>query len=97
MKKKIVAYKPLPADVLAYLQEHADVTTVDPKQHDAFVAALKEADGAIGASVQITPAMLEGATKLKALATVSVGFDAFDIADLNKRGIVLTNTPDVLT
>ena len=40
MKKKIVAYKPLPADVLAYLQEHADVTTVDPKQHDAFVAAL---------------------------------------------------------
>jgi gluconate 2-dehydrogenase len=97
MKKKIVAYKPLPADVLAYLQEHADVTTVDPKQHDAFVAALKESDGAIGASTQITPAMLEGATKLKALATVSVGFDAFDIADLNRRGIVLTNTPDVLT
>jgi gluconate 2-dehydrogenase len=97
MKKKIVAYKPLPADVLAYLQEHADVTSVDPKQHDVFVAALKDADGAIGASVQITPAMLEGATQLKALATVSVGFDAFDIADLNRRGILLTNTPDVLT
>jgi len=97
MKKKIVAYKPLPADVLAYLQEHADVTTIEPKQHEAFVAALKDADGAIGASTQITPAMLEGATKLKVLATVSVGFDAFDIADLNKRGILLTNTPDVLT
>ncbi|QIE23992.1 Glyoxylate/hydroxypyruvate reductase B [Caballeronia sp. SBC1] len=97
MKKKIVAYKPLPADVLAYLQENADVTTVDPKQHDVFVAALKDADGAIGASTQITPAMLEGASKLKVLATVSVGFDAFNIDDLNRRGILLTNTPDVLT
>jgi glyoxylate/hydroxypyruvate/2-ketogluconate reductase len=97
MKKKIVAYKSLPKDVLAYLQEHAEVTTVDPAQHDVFVAALKDADGAIGASVKITPAMLEGATRLKALSTVSVGFDAFDVDDLNQRGIVLTHTPDVLT
>jgi glyoxylate/hydroxypyruvate/2-ketogluconate reductase len=97
MKKKIVAYKSLPKDVLAYLQQHAEVITVDPAQHDAFVAALKDADGAIGASVKITPAMLEGATRLKALSTVSVGFDAFDVDDLNQRGIVLTHTPDVLT
>jgi gluconate 2-dehydrogenase len=34
---------------------------------------------------------------MKALATVSVGFDAFDVDDLNQRGIVLTHTPDVLT
>jgi gluconate 2-dehydrogenase len=31
------------------------------------------------------------------LSTVSVGFDAFDVEYLNQRGIVLTNTPDVLT
>ncbi len=53
--KKIVAYKPLPDDVLAYLREHAEVVQVDAAQHDAFVAALKDADGAIGASVKITP------------------------------------------
>ncbi|CAG4891678.1 2-hydroxyacid dehydrogenase [Paraburkholderia saeva] len=97
MKKKIVAYKPVPADVMAYLREHADVVEADAAQHDAFVAALKDADGAIGASVKITPAMLEGATRLKALATISVGFDNFDVADLTRRGIVLANTPDVLT
>jgi gluconate 2-dehydrogenase len=95
--KKIVAYKPLPDDVLAYLREHAEVVQVDAAQHDAFVAALKEADGAIGASVKITPAMLEGATQLKALSTISVGFDTFDVADLTQRGIVLAHTPDVLT
>jgi len=97
MKRKIVAYKPLPDDVLAYLQQHADVVQADAAQHDAFVAALKDADGAIGASVKITSQMLDGAAKLKALSTISVGYDNFDVADLTKRGIVLAHTPDVLT
>jgi gluconate 2-dehydrogenase len=97
MKRKIVAYKPLPDDVLAYLQQHADVVQADAAQHDAFVAALKDADGAIGASVKITSSMLDGAAKLKALSTISVGYDNFDVADLTKRGIVLAHTPDVLT
>jgi glyoxylate/hydroxypyruvate/2-ketogluconate reductase len=97
MTRKIVAYKTLPSDVEAYLREHAEVINVDPKDHDAFVAALKDADGAIGASMKITPDMIEGATRLKALSTVSVGFDNFNVDDLTQRGIVLTHTPDVLT
>src|ERR1700679_1164730 len=95
--KKIVVYKSLPEDVLAYLQQHAQVVEVDATQHDAFVAALRDADGAIGASVKITPAMIEGASRLKALSTISVGFDQFDVADLTRRGIVLAHPPDVLT
>jgi glyoxylate/hydroxypyruvate/2-ketogluconate reductase len=87
----------LPEDVLAYLQQHAQVVEVDATQHDAFVAALRDAHGAIGASVKITPAMLDGASQLKALSTISVGFDQFDVADLTRRGIVLAHTPDVLT
>lgn len=97
MKNRIVAYKPLPADVLAFLREHADVIEVDAARHDALVAALREADGAIGASVKITPAMLDGAQRLKALSTISVGYDNFDVPDLTRRGIVLAHTPDVLT
>lgn len=97
MKNRIVAYKPLPADVLAFLREHADVIEVDAARHDALVAALREADGAIGASVKIAPAMLDGAQRLKALSTISVGYDNFDVPDLTRRGIVLAHTPDVLT
>ncbi|BAN23279.1 2-hydroxyacid dehydrogenase [Caballeronia insecticola] len=97
MTRKIVAYKTLPSDVEAYLREHAEVVNVDPKDHAAFVAALKDADGAIGASVKISADMIDGATRLKALSTVSVGFDQFDVDDLTRRGIVLTHTPDVLT
>jgi gluconate 2-dehydrogenase len=97
MKSRIVVYKPVPQDVLAYLLEHAQVVEVDGSQHDALVAALKDADGAIGSTVKITPAMLDGASRLKALSTISVGYDAFDVADLTRRRIVLAHTPDVLT
>ncbi|QGZ54636.1 2-hydroxyacid dehydrogenase [Paraburkholderia acidiphila] len=96
MKPKIVVYKDLPADVADYLREHADLIDVDADQPGALAAALKDADGAIGASVKITPAMLDG-SRVKALSTISVGYDQFDVPDLTKRGIVLAHTPDVLT
>ncbi|MEX3946298.1 2-hydroxyacid dehydrogenase [Paraburkholderia sp. EG287B] len=96
MKPKIVVYKALPADVADYLREHAELVDVDADQPGALAAALKDADGAIGASVKITAAMLDG-SRVKALSTISVGYDQFDVADLTKRGIVLAHTPDVLT
>ncbi len=96
MKQKIVAYKTLPADVTDYLREHAEVVFVDGSDTQALSAALKDTDGAIGSSIRITPAMLEG-TRIKALSTISVGFDQFDVPDLTQRGIVLAHTPDVLT
>ncbi|WP_042265712.1 2-hydroxyacid dehydrogenase [Paraburkholderia heleia] len=96
MKPKIVVYKALPADVADYLREHAELIDVDADQPGALAAALTDADGAIGASVKITPAMLDG-SRVKALSTISVGYDQFDVPDLTKRGIVLAHTPDVLT
>jgi glyoxylate/hydroxypyruvate/2-ketogluconate reductase len=96
MTHTIVAYKTLPADVADGLRQHAQLVTVDPDTPGALAAALRDADGAIGASVKITPAMLEG-SRLKALSTISVGYDQFDVADLTRRGIVLAHTPDVLT
>jgi glyoxylate/hydroxypyruvate/2-ketogluconate reductase len=94
---KIVVYKPLPEETIAYLRSHAEVVIVDPKQPGKLIEALKDADGAIGTGVKMNSETLEGATRLKVLSTVSVGYDAFDIDYLNRRGIVLTNTPDVLT
>ncbi len=41
--------------------------------------------------------MLEDATRLKTLSTISVGYDQFDVEDLTRRGIILAHTPDVLT
>ena len=95
--KKIVVYKSLPEETIQYLRSHAEVTIVDPKQPGALIEALKDADGAIGTGVKMNAETLDGATRLKVLSTVSVGYDAFDLDYLNRRGILLTNTPDVLT
>ncbi|MEK6347525.1 MAG: D-glycerate dehydrogenase [Burkholderia sp.] len=95
MTHRIVAYKTLPADVLAYLEAHAEVIHADGAE--ALAAALADADGAIGASLPVTAKMLDGAPKLRAWSTISVGYDQFDVADLTRRGIVLAHTPDVLT
>lgn len=81
--------------MLATLRERADVTVVDGA--DALARALDTADGALGASLRITPELLDRAPRLRAWSTISVGFDNFDVADLTRRGIVLAHTPDVLT
>ncbi|PMS16361.1 bifunctional glyoxylate/hydroxypyruvate reductase B [Trinickia dabaoshanensis] len=104
MTPKIVVYKKLPQDVLDDLRRHAQVVELAPAHGgghaalaDALGAAWADADGAIGASVKVTPEMVARAPKLKAISTISVGVDNFDLADLTRRGIVLAHTPDVLT
>src|SRR2546430_10995398 len=41
--------------------------------------------------------VLAGASDLKAICNVAVGFNNIDVAACRKRGVVVTNTPDVLT
>ena len=59
--------------------------------------ALAEAHGLIGSSVRITPELLDGAPHLEAIASISVGYDNYPVDELTHRGILLCNTPDVLT
>nr|WP_314484575.1 D-glycerate dehydrogenase [uncultured Pseudomonas sp.] len=100
MKKRIVLYKALSSDLLARLQAAADVTTVDLARPDGLARlrdALPGAHGLLGASLRLDASLLDLAPELEVISSVSVGVDNYDIADLDRRGIVLTNTPDVLT
>ena len=100
MPPKIILYKKVSTDVLAMLKARFQVTQFDninPSNQDAFIAELATAEGLIGASVKIDATILNAAPNLKAISTISVGIDQFDPADLTQRGIVLLNTPDVLT
>ena len=49
------------------------------------------------ASDSVPAAVIEAAPRLKIIATGSVGFNHIDLATCARRGIVVTNTPDVLT
>ncbi len=59
--------------------------------------ALPEAHGLLGASLRLEAGLLDLAPRLEAIASVSVGVDNYDIDYLDRRGILLSNTPDVLT
>lgn len=99
-RPEVVLYKGVPPDVRARLAEAFTLTEfngVNDGNRAEFAAALSRADGAIGVGVSVTPALLDAAPKLKAWATISVGYDPFDVPDLTRRGVVLMNTPDVLT
>ncbi|UYF99595.1 2-hydroxyacid dehydrogenase [Halomonas sp. GD1P12] len=62
-----------------------------------FEQAMEHADAYLGSNVKFTEALLDKAPNLKVVASVSVGVDSYPIEAMHQRGIVLTNTPDVLT
>lgn len=101
MTHHVVLYKKLSAPLMERLQAQAEVTLIDdPKSSDGLARlrdALPRADALLGASVKLDAELLDLAPKLKALSSVSVGVDNYDIEYLTRRGILLTNTPDVLT
>ena len=100
MKQHVVVYKKLPDSLLAMLRDACDVSYFDGVNADnfaRFAAAVKNADGLLGASVALSNDLLAQAVKLKIISTISVGVDQFDVAYLRQRGIMLANTPDVLT
>ena len=101
MQKRILAYGHLNDDQRAQLDQDFEVVYFPPgltsADDPAFRTALAEAHGLIGASLIITPELLDAAPNLEAIATISVGYDNYPVAELTRRGILLCNTPDVLT
>jgi len=101
MQKRILAYGHLNDDQRAQLDQDFEVVYFPPgltsADDPAFRTALAEAHGLIGASLIITPELLDAAPNLEAIATISVGYDNYPVPELTRRGILLCNTPDVLT
>lgn len=100
MKKRLVVQGRLSDAQLATLNDLFDVSVLpkttalnDPDNH----ALLAEVHGIIGSGLAITPQLLDAAPNLEVIATISVGYDNLPVEELTKRGIMLCNTPDVLT
>lgn len=100
MKKRILLYKRVQPEVLELLQAHFEVAAFDglgEADTPRFRQALAQAHGLIGMYGRIDAAFIAQAPLLEAVSTVSVGYDAIDLAALDARGILLCNTPEVLT
>jgi len=98
---KILITRRLPSSVIQKLEAAADVdlytgeAAIPPDElrarvadKDALVCLLTDA---------VDRSVIDAAPALKAIANVAVGYNNIDIAYAKARGIVVTNTPDVLT
>lgn len=99
-KKTVLAFSRVPPEMIERLQQDFNVIAPNPKLGDInaqFEEALPHAHGLIGVGRKLGRKQLENARQLEVVSSVSVGYDNYDVDYFNERGIMLTNTPDVLT
>ena len=65
---------------------------------DELLGDLKDVDGLLsGLPIKADAELFNAAPKLKVVSNYAVGYDNIDVAEATKRGICVTNTPEVLT
>ena len=102
MSPRVVVTRRIPAPALELLAEHAE-TWVSP--HDRPLTTAELHDAVAGAEVAVTllhdrvdDGFLDAAgAGLRGVCNVAVGYDNVDVAACRRRGVVVTNTPGVLT
>jgi lactate dehydrogenase-like 2-hydroxyacid dehydrogenase len=93
----------IPSSVLARLESIGDVDQfrrdgVDLMPHDELVARVAGKQALISMITDaVSRDVIEAGTQLKVIANAAVGFNNIDVAAARERGIVVTNTPGVLT
>ena len=88
-------------DIIDRLREHFDVAD-NPSDtlwtQDELIERLQGKEGAVTAgSDRIDARLLDACPMLKAVCNIGVGYNNVDVAACTERGVLLTNTPDVLT
>ena len=97
----VLVTRRMPSSVLAPLEAVCAVDrhdSTDPLSHDALCERLRGKQGLLCMfDDRIDEAAFAAADRLKAVATVAVGFDNIDVAAAAARGVVVANTPDIVT
>lgn len=101
MKPRVLVTRAVFAETLQRLGQHFEVTA-NPQDQIYTPAELVQhlqgkAGALISASERVDSALLAACPQLRAVATLAVGYNNVDIAQCTARGVLATNTPDVLT
>lgn len=101
MAKSIFISNVLPQEALRLIPQEISVDFNDsdqPLPKAELVRRLKGKDGLICHIIStVDDEVLAATPGLKVVSNVAVGFNNIDVAAARRRGIVVTNTPDVLT
>ncbi|HLR09492.1 MAG TPA: D-glycerate dehydrogenase [Bacillota bacterium] len=70
----------------------------EPVPRDVLLEEIQHADGLLCMlTEQIDDELLEAGRRLKVVANLAVGYDNIDVETAHAKGVVVTNTPDVLS
>jgi glyoxylate reductase len=100
-KPKVYVTRELPERGLKIIKERFDAGVwpeYAPPPKRTIIEKAKDVDAlATLLSDKIDAEVLDAAPKLKMIAQLAVGFDNVDVQEATKRGIYVSNTPEVLT
>jgi gluconate 2-dehydrogenase len=100
-KPRILVARAVFPETIERLQQHFEVESnqADEAWTPAqLIEKLRDKDGAFtSGSVRIDAELLAACPKLKICANMAVGYNNFDLDAMTARGVLGTNTPDVLT
>lgn len=100
-KPKVYVTRELPERGLKIIKKHFDAevwSEYAPPPKKVTIEKVRNVDAlAPLLSDKIDAEVFDAAPKLKIVAQMAVGFDNIDIKEATKRGIYVTNTPEVLT
>ena len=101
MRPKLYLARPLPEPVMSVIHEQFDLTVPPldrPPDGAEILAGIRDAQAAICTlNERLDRDTLAAAPSLRVIANYAVGYNNIDVDAAKARGVVVTNTPDVLT
>ena len=101
MKPKVYVTRILPKEAMDRIQSNCDATVWDgelPPPRDVLLKNVADVEGLLSLLTdKVDAELMDKAPKLKVVSNYAVGFDNVDIPEATKRGIIVGNTPGVLT
>ena len=101
MKPKVLLTHPLLKEAMDYLAEQTELelaTSQDFLPHSELVQKIKDKEGLLCfLSDTIDQVVLDNAPALRAISNCAVGINNIDLKLARSRGIIVTNTPNILT
>jgi glyoxylate reductase len=100
-RARVLVTRRIAEAALDMLRERFDVVHWDagtPIPRDRLLTEVAQADGLLALLTErVDVELLDRAPHLKIVANMAVGYDNVDVAAARERGVVVTNTPGVLT
>jgi glyoxylate reductase len=100
-RPSVLLTRRIPSSVLARLEEACEVelyTGAVPLSEEELGRRVAGKQGLVCVLTDpVTGTVLDAGSSLKVVSNIAVGYNNIDVAHAKRRGIVVTNTPDVLT